>query len=149
MYRMTEFVKPPRAYDSTRRLQQARQTRLAILDVAQRHFLDTGFAKTTMAAIADEAGVSVETVYKSFGNKAGLVKAVVDVSIVGDDEPVPMMQREFVQRNIAEPDPRNKLLDYGAHVGEVGIRSGPIQLVVRNAAAADDTAAELWQRLEA
>ena len=146
---MSEFVNPPRSYDSTRRLQQARQTRLAVLDAARRHFLDDGFSKTTIAAVASDAGVSVETVYKAFGNKAGLVKAVVDVSIVGDDEPVPMLQRAFVQRTTAEPDPRKKLLGYGVHVAEVGLRSGPIQLVVRNAAAADDAAAELWSRLEA
>ena len=59
-----------------------------------------------MAEIAAAAGVSVETVYKAFGNKPGLVKAVFDVLVVGDDDDVPMMQREFVQRNIAEPDPR-------------------------------------------
>jgi AcrR family transcriptional regulator len=145
---MSSVVNPSRSYDSTRRQQQARQTRLAVLDAARRRFLDAGFSKTTMAAVATDAGVSVETVYKAFANKAGLVKAVLDVSIVGDDEPVPMLQREFVQRNMAEPDPRKKLLAYGMHVAEVGPRAGPLQLVVRAAAAADDAAADVWERLQ-
>jgi AcrR family transcriptional regulator len=145
---MSDLVNPSRSYDSSRRKEQARQTRRAILDAARRHFLDAGFSKTTMAAVARDAGVSVESVYKSFGNKAGLVKAVVDVSIVGDDEPVPMLQREFVRRNMAKPDPRKRLLDYGMHLAEVGPRSGPLQLVVRDARAVDDAAAEVWQRLE-
>lgn len=62
-------------------------------------------ASLSAAAIAAAARVSVETVYKAFGNKPGLVKAVVDVAIVGDDEPVPMLRRDRVRRMEAEPDP--------------------------------------------
>ena len=106
-----------------RRQEQARQNRRAVLDAAQRLFVEQGYAATTVAEIAAAAGVSVETVYKAFGNKPGLVKAVFDVVVVGDDDDVPMMQREFVQRNIAEPDPRRKLKDYGDHLAELAPRS--------------------------
>ena len=101
-----------------------------------------------MSAVAAEADVSVETVYKAFSNKAGLAKAVFDVAVVGDDEDVPMLQREFVRRNRAEPDGRKKLLDYGGHVAEVAPRTGPILLVVRAAAATDEAAAEVWEELQ-
>jgi AcrR family transcriptional regulator len=137
-----------RTYDSSRRQEQARETRRAVLDAAHRLFIEQGYAKTTMAAVAAEVGVSVETVYKAFGNKPGLVKAVFDVAVVGDDEPVPMMEREFVQRNIAEPDPRKKLLGYGEHLVTTGARTAAILLVVRQAAATDPGAAELWEQLQ-
>ena len=145
---MSEDVKPRRAYNSTRRQEQARQTRRAVLAAAHRLFLDEGYAGTTMVAVAADAQVSVETVYKAFANKAGLAKAVFDVAVAGDDEDIPMLQREFVRRNIAEPDPRRKLRDYGEHVAEVGPRTGPILLVVRAAAATDPGAAQVWEQLQ-
>ncbi len=141
-------VKPQRSYDATGRREQARRTRLAVLEAARRLFLETGYAATTIAAVADSAGVSVETIYKAFDNKPGLVKAIFDVAVVGDDEPVPMMQREFVRRNMAEPDPRKKLAEYGEHVGVISPRTCPILLVVRDAAAADPGAAGVWAKLQ-
>src|SRR5438105_2248242 len=101
---MSEIVKPKRAYDGTRRREQAGRTRAATLDAGRRLFLEHGYANTTIAMVADAADVAVQTVYKAFSNKPGLVKAIVDVAIVGDDEPIPLMEREFVQRNMAEPD---------------------------------------------
>ncbi len=144
---MADPVKPRRRYDATRRQEQARMTRLAVLDTARRLFLERGYAATTIAAIASDAGVSVETVYKAFGNKPGLVKAVFDVSIVGDDEPVPLMQRERVLRIREEPDPRRKLTMYGEHLAETAPRSVPVQLLIRAAAATDEGAAAVWRQM--
>jgi AcrR family transcriptional regulator len=146
---MTSHVNPRRAYDASNRQEQARRTRHAVLEAASGRFLRDGYARTTVAAIAADAGVSVETVYKAFRNKPGVVKALFDVAIVGDDEPVPMLQREFVARNIAEPDARRKLADYGEHLAEVAPRANPIQLVVRDAAASDEAAAAVWRQLNA
>jgi AcrR family transcriptional regulator len=146
---MARPVKPSRRYDASRRQEQARETRQAVLAAARERFLEQGYARTTIAAVAAQAGVSVETVYKAFGNKPGLAKALFDVAIVGDDEPVPMLQREFVRRNVAEPDPRQKLLAYGEHLAEVHPRACPVQLVVRDAAATDPGAAEVWEQLQA
>ena len=140
-------VKGRRRYDASGRQEQARRTRAAVLDAARTSFLDIGYARTTMAAIAKDAGVSVETVYKAFGNKAGVVKALFDVSVVGDDEPIPLVQRDFVKRNQAEPDPRKKLMDFAEHIAEVSQRAAPVQLVVRDAAATDPAAAEVWAQL--
>ena len=102
---MTEAVKPTRRYHAPRREEQARRSRRDMLDAGRRLFLEHGYAATTVGMVADEAGVATQTVYKVFRNKPGLVKAIVDVAIVGDDEPVPMMEREFVRKNMAEPDP--------------------------------------------
>ncbi len=146
---MSEGVKRPRRYDSSRRQEHARQNRRAVLEAARLMFLERGYAATTVGAIAAEAGVSVETVYKAFGNKPGLVKAVVDVAIVGDDESVPMLQRELVRRIEAERDPRRKLAMYGQHLAENGPRRVPVELLVRAAAASDPGAAGVREQLEA
>jgi AcrR family transcriptional regulator len=146
---MKSADRQPRRYDASGRQEQARRNRRTVLDAAHRLFVAQGYAKTTVAAVAAEAGVSVETVYKGFTNKPGLVKAVFDVAVVGDDEDVPMLEREFVARNTAEPDPRRKLEGYGEHLATVAPRIGPILLVVRAAAASDAGAAEVWEQLQA
>jgi AcrR family transcriptional regulator len=144
---MSSDVNPRRSYHSDRRQRQAQQTRLAVVDAGRRLFLELGYAATTVAAIAAEAAVSVETVYKAFGNKPGVAKAVFDIGMVGDAEPVPLMRRQFVLRNMAEPDPRRKLTAYGEHLAEIAPRVNPIQLVIRDAAVTDPGAAELWEQL--
>lgn len=146
---MSDAVKPRRRYDSTRRQEQAGENRRAILEAAHNMFLERGYAATTVSAIAAASGVSVETVYKAFGNKPGLVKAVVDVAIVGDDEPVAMLQRDRVRRIEAEGDARRKLTLYGEHLAESAPRRVPVELLVRAAAASDAGAAEVWDQLEA
>jgi AcrR family transcriptional regulator len=144
---MADRVKTPRRYDSPQRQKQAGQTRRAILRAARRLFLRRGYAATTISAVAGAAGVSVETIYKTFGNKAGLVKGVFDVAIVGDDEPIPMLQRERVARLAAETDPRRKLLMYGEHLAEAGPRAGSLQLLIRSAAANHPDAAAVWEQM--
>jgi AcrR family transcriptional regulator len=149
MYGMSRAVKSTRSYDASRRQAQARQTRAAILDEARRSFLANGYAGTTVAAIGAAVGVSVETVYKAFGNKAGLLKAMFDVAIVGDDEPVPLQQREMVARIEAEPDGRRKLQMYGRGYAERAERAVPVQLLVRDAAASDTGARAVLEQLNA
>ena len=102
---MSPPVKPRRRYDSRGRQEQAGRSRWAMLEAARRLFLDHGHAATTMPAVAAAAGVSVQSVYKAFGNKPALLKAVFDVAIAGDDEPVPVLQREALGRVRDEPDP--------------------------------------------
>ena len=146
MYRKELHVKS-RKYDSSRRREQARETRRAILDAAQDLFLERGYVETTMAAVADAATVSVETIYKAFANKAGLIKAVFDVAIVGDDEPIPMLERDLVRRIRAEPDPRRQLRIYGEHLAGAGPRTSALQLLVRGAAVSDREAARMWDQM--
>jgi len=88
MERNTTRVKPKRAYDSRRRREDARRTRVAVLDTAQRLFLTDGYSETTIASIAQAADVSVETIYKTFGGKRGLVKAIWDRGLEGSG-PIP------------------------------------------------------------
>lgn len=139
-----------RKYDASRRQAQARETRRAVLTAATRLFVSNGYGATTMADVADAAGVSVETIYKTIGNKPQLVKACFDVAIAGDDEDVALMDRDdgFVARNRAEPDPRKKLVMFGHHIADAMRQTGAIQLVVRDAKAADPAAADVWAKMK-
>jgi AcrR family transcriptional regulator len=144
---MSSPVKRPRPYDSSRRQAQARQTRAAILEAARAQFLERGYAATTVGDIASAVGVSVETVYKGFANKAGLLKAMFDVAIVGDDAPIPFQQREMVARIRAEPDGRKKFEIYSNDYAERAARAVPVQLLARDAAASDASARAVLEQL--
>jgi AcrR family transcriptional regulator len=134
-------VKPKRRYDSTGRQAQARRNREAILDAAQRQFLEGGYAATTIAAVAAEAGVSVETIYKAFGGKPGLVRAIYDRGLVGP-EPVPAYRRADEMRE-RETDPRAIMRNWGTIASEVSSVVSPIARLVRAAAASDPDMAAL------
>jgi AcrR family transcriptional regulator len=138
---------PPRRYDSTRRRQQAEQNRQAVLAAARKRFLAQGYAATTIAEIARDAGVSVETVYKAFTTKAGVLKALFDVSVAGDDEPIPMVQRDVIQNVINATEATRKLEIYAEHLASTMPRSAPVQLLARDGAASSRDAAEVWKQI--
>jgi AcrR family transcriptional regulator len=142
-----EPVKSRRHYDSTRRQQQARENRARILTSARGQFAERGYAAATIPAIAADASVSVETVYKAFANKAGLLKAVFDVAVVGDDEPVPMLERDEVAETKAEPDPQQKLHRYARSYTEGAQRAAPFELLARDASVSDPAAAQVWAQM--
>ena len=147
---MSEDVKPRRRYDSTRRQAQAAQTRRDILDAAHRLFLELGYAGTTLAAIATAAGVVVETIYRAYGSKAELCKAVVRAAVAGgaDRAQTPVEQRPAIAAVIAEPDPRRQLALYAATQPGIHARAGPLLRVLAGAAAIDPELAELWTQIE-
>jgi AcrR family transcriptional regulator len=145
---MVQDVNRPRRYESTRRQEQARASRAAMLEAARALFLSHRYAGTSLPMVAEAAGVSLQYVYKVFGNKAGLVKALFDVAIAGDDEPLAVEERASIVAVRAEQDPGRKLELYGQHMASVGPRIMPILLVVRDAAASDPAAADLWAQLQ-
>jgi len=137
-----------RAYDSRRRRERAederRETRRRVIDAAHRLFVANGYVGTTMAQIAKEAGVAIQSVYKAGTSKADLLHVVVDVAVAGDDEELLMEQRQIVADIAKEPDPREQVRRIAALVTLVQDRSAPIQAAYRQAAATDDkVAAEL------
>jgi AcrR family transcriptional regulator len=145
---MTEDVKARRNYNSAHRQEQARRTRWTIVQTAHQLFLENGYGATTMPLVAERAGVSVQTVYKSFANKAGLVKAVFDTAMAGDDDSRPMLERESLRAVRAESDPRRRFALYGQFLAQVAPRHVPIQLLIRDAASTDTEAAAVWERLQ-
>lgn len=144
---MSEPVKPRRPYNATGRQEQARRTRSQVVTAAREQFLAHGFGATTVAAVARAAQVSTQQIYKTFGTKAGLAKAVFDVAIAGDDEPLAMLERASLTRVREEPDPYVKLRLYADFVAGTAPRHVPIQLLVHAAAATDPEAAALWDQL--
>ena len=147
---MTEDVKPRRRYDSARRQAQAAQTRQDILAAAHRLFLERGYAGTTLAAIAQAAGVVVETIYRAYGSKAELFKAVVRAAVAGgaDRAQFPPDQRPAIAAVIAETDPHRQLELYAATQPGIHARAGPLLRVLIGAAAADPELAAVWDQLE-
>jgi AcrR family transcriptional regulator len=128
-------VKSKRSYDASRRREQAARLREQILDVARRSFLDDGYAATTVPAIAAEVGTSVETVYKAFGGKSGLVRALWERGLAGSG-PTPAPLRSDAL-STSSSDPEGVLRGWGQFTAEVAPLVAPVVLLVRAAAAAD------------
>src|SRR6516162_4037958 len=99
---MSQPVKK-KPYNSSLRAAQARATRRAIVDAAARLFTERGYGVTTVDAIAEAAGVSRKTVFTSVGGKTEALKLAMDWAIVGDDEPVPMLERPHIRVMQREP----------------------------------------------
>src|SRR3954468_17423762 len=98
----------PRARAGQRRTraQQARATRGRIIAAAPAQFVRRGYGATLLEQVAEQAGVAVQTVYFHFGNKRTLLKEALDVAAVGDDEPVPLLERPWLTQIQEETDPR-------------------------------------------
>lgn len=132
---MREKVNPKRSYRSPMRQAQAQRTRDLIITTAERLFLEHGYGVTTIAAIATDAGVSVDAIYKGFGGKPGLVRAIYDRGLKGVG-PIPAYQRSDEMR-LRENDPVTIMRKWGELTAEVASTLAPIRLLMR-AAAADD-----------
>jgi AcrR family transcriptional regulator len=150
---MSEAVKKLRTYDSSRRRAQARETQRAVLDAARELFVEQGYGRTTIADVARSAGVSVETVYGAFGNKATLLHRAWDVTIGGDDEEITYHERPEILALRAEPDLARRLVMQAALFTQTARRIVPFLLAVQGAAGSEPVAAEMLaemgrQRLE-
>jgi AcrR family transcriptional regulator len=128
----------------TRRREQARATRRRITDAGLDLFVRQGYAVTTLEQIAGQAGVAVQTVYFHFGNKRTLLKEIVDVVAVGDDEPVALLDRPWMQQFRAEPDARRALTIWIRNSRAIFARIAPIMRIVRDAAGADPDMTAQW-----
>src|SRR5438270_7480116 len=138
-----------RKYDSSLRRDQARATRRAIIDAAARLFAQHGYAATSVDQIAESAGVGRATVFAAVGGKAALLKAAYDVAIVGDDEPVSLVERPRSQRILADPDPYGQLALYAELCTEMAGRLSGIHEAVHGGAHVDPEVRELWDLLNA
>ena len=145
---MSDFVKSTRRYDSPRRREQAAATRLAILEAAQRLFERQGYAATSVPAIADEAGVAVKTVYIAFATKAGLLRALWDDRLAGEEAATPVLERAWYRELLGEPHPRRKLRLVARQSRRVKTRSATLMEVIRNAASVDPEIGQLWDDIE-
>jgi AcrR family transcriptional regulator len=145
---MAKAVKGKRPYESPRRREQAAATRRDILDAAQRLFERQSYAATTMAAIAAEAGVALKTVYVAFDTKSGVLRALWNLLLRGDEDDVPVMDRQWYREVLEEPDPERKLRLNARNSRTVKLRIAPVLEVIRSAAPLDPAIGELWSRIQ-
>jgi AcrR family transcriptional regulator len=145
---MPEPVKP-RRYSSPRRVEQAAATRLEILRSAQRLFERHGYAATTMGAVAAEAGVALKTVYVAFETKSGLLRAVWNMLLRGEDGAPPVADQSWYREVLDEPDAPRQLLLVARNSRNVKLRTGAILEAIRAAAPDDPEIQALWDRIQA
>lgn len=136
-----------RRYDSSRRKEQALETRRQIVEAARQLFLNRGYSGATMDAIAQEARVSVETVYSAFGNKRAILSRLIDVSLVGDNQPIPLLQREGPQAVMKETNQQRQVELFAEDIYEIMSRMTPIFEIMRAAAKTDTEIADMYENM--
>lgn len=126
---------------------RTRLARAAVVQAARSLFVERGYGATTIEAIGELADVPVATVYRLFTSKLGILKSLLDVSIVGDDENAPMADRLQIQALLAEPDPRAQLEGFVTIIVQVNARIAPLYRILVSAAGTDADAAALLDAL--
>ncbi len=145
---MVEPVKP-RRYHSPRRQEQAAATRRQILAAAQRRFERDGYAATTMAAIGTEAGVALKTVYVAFETKSGVLRALWNQLLRGDDDEIAVTHRAWYREVLDEPDPERQLRLNARNSRAAKSRVAGVLHVIRSAAGMDVEIQALSDRTDA
>ena len=136
-----------RRYDATGRRQAAARTRAAILDAARELFTERGYAATPVTAIADRAGVALDTVYASVGRKPDLARLLIETAISGTGQAIPAEQRDYVRAIQAAPDASSKIAIYAAAVTAIAPRMALVLTIVQQAAADEPGLAALWNQI--
>ena len=139
----SQTVTTTRRYDSPARRAKAQETEAKILDAAAALFAERGYVATSLAAVAERAGVNARTVYKVFGTKVRLLSRFVDVAIVGDQEAIPVAERSWAEAAFNARTGRERVRAYAAAIRRVMSSAGPAFRVAAQAAA-DVDAAALW-----
>lgn len=138
-----------RKYVSTRRDQQAAETRRAVLDAAARLFAKSGWTGTTITAIAKEAGVSKETIYAVWGTKIAILTELVQAAIRGADPNTPLLEQAGPAAVARAATAANKIERFASDIAVVLSRVAPLVDVVRSSAGSDPESAALYDQLHA
>jgi AcrR family transcriptional regulator len=131
----------PRAGDGGQA--RTRLARAAVIEAAREKFLERGYAATTIEVISDTSDVPPATVYRLFSSKLGILKALLDVSIAGDDEAVPMQDRPGARALFADADPAGQLAGFAGICRRINARTAPVYRILLSAAGSDREAAAL------
>ena len=127
-----------RQYSTALRAEQTALTRRRILQAAGTLFAESGYLGTTLAGISTAAGVSVQTVYNVVGGKPAVLKAVYDVTLAGDDDPIPMAERPIFQAMMTATDARTCLTRFAEMARVLGERTLPLVTMLLAQAATGD-----------
>jgi len=146
MTRVTGHVK--RRYDASRRRQAAARTRTAILEAARELFSERGYTATPMTAIADRAGVALDTVYATVGRKPELARLLIETAISGTDQAIPAEQRDYVRSIQAAPDAETKIAMYAAAITAIAPRMALVLDIIQQAAPTEPELAALWTEID-
>ena len=122
---------------------RTRFARRAVVDAARTLFLERGYATTTIEAISVQSDVPAATVYRLFSSKLGILKALLDVSIAGDEQPLAVQERPDVASLFAEADPLQLLAGLAGVTTAINRRTNDVYFVLVGAAGSDPGAAEL------
>jgi len=122
---------------------RTRRTRTAVVEAARTLFLERGYGGTTIEAISELSDTPQATVYRLFSSKLGILKALLDYSIAGDDEAVAMLDRPQVRALLSDPEPPNQLAGFAAMLRDLMGRSAPVHRILADAARSDQAAAAL------
>jgi AcrR family transcriptional regulator len=136
-----------RSYDGNGRQARTRLARAAVVEAARALFLESGYAATTIDAVSDRSDVPAATVYRLFSSKLGILKALLDASITGDDEAVALGDRPQIRALLADQDPRNQLSGLAAIVRGIMSRGEPLHRILVSASGSDPDAAALLAEL--
>jgi AcrR family transcriptional regulator len=140
---MAAEVKGRRSANGRGEQARTRLARAAVVQAARTLFLDRGYAATTIEAISDLADVPAATVYRLFSSKPGILKALLDVSIAGDDETVPLQDRANARALWADADPGRQLAGFASICREINSRSATVYQILVSAAGSDPQATAL------
>ena len=140
---MATDVRGRRSTDGQGRQARTRLAHAAVIQAARTLFLDRGYAATTIEAISDLADVPPATVYRLFSSKLGILKALLDVSIAGDDEMVPLPDRANARALFADADPERQLSGFASICRDINSRSAAVYRILVSAAGSDREAAAL------
>jgi AcrR family transcriptional regulator len=143
---MSEEVKR-RTYASAGRQAKSAQTRQRIVDAARQQILSVGYRATTIAAVAAEADVSVDTVYELVGRKPVLLRELIEQAISGTDHAVTAMERDYVRAMRIEADPARMIALYARAMRDIQPRLAPLFIALRDASATDPEAGDVWQEI--
>ena len=140
---MTTDVRRGRSQGGTGGQARTRLARAAVVQAARTLFLERGYPGTTIEAISEQSDVPAATVYRLFSSKLGILKALLDVSIAGDDEAAPLADRPHVRALLADRDPRNQLSGFAGITCGIMSRTDPLYRILVSAAGSDPDAAAL------
>jgi AcrR family transcriptional regulator len=132
-----------RRYDATGRRQGAARTRAAVLDAARELFTERGYAATSMTAIADRAGVALDTVYAAVGRKPEVARLLIETAISCTDQAVPAERRDYVRDIQAAADAKTKIAVYAAAITAIAPRLVLVLGIIQQAAQAEPELARL------
>jgi len=134
-----------RSYDNAGRRTQSAETKQRIVEAARDLMIERGYRATTIAAIAEGAGVHVDTIYELVGRKPVLLRELIEQALSGTDGAVVAEEREYVKAIQAESDPARKLTIYARAVRQIQGRMAPLFLALRDASATEPDAKHVWR----